>query len=215
MRSPTISERVSFRWTPDPPSEPTNTLVLTSPSGYFVDVRLLKATESGHESLQWAFAGRAFHTTVGGQSKGSWTHLVDSKHPAGFEDQGIFEELPNGDSLEKGTMVDEQTGEIREYEEVWHDYLADPPRYRVVEGSGNQMNGYFVVMASHALGIVKDAENRLGVSKWREELGEWHLIFAYGDLQAQLPTIASPFELILPPPSSQTPLWRIIEGEAA
>lgn len=211
MRLPTISERVSFRWTPNPPSEPTITLVVTSPGGYFVDVRVLKPTASEPKSLQWAFAGRASHETVNGKSKGSWVHLVDSKHPSGFEDSGVFEDLPNGDSLEKGAMMDDVSGVVRDYEEVWHDYVADPPRFRVMEGSGGGVRGFFILMAQYALGIVKDAENRIGVSKWVEESGEWQRVFNYGDLQNHLPSPSSTAGLEPPPSSWDNFNWLIIE----
>lgn len=36
-----ISVRESIRWKPDEASEPTSTLVLTSPGRHFVDVRIL------------------------------------------------------------------------------------------------------------------------------------------------------------------------------
>ncbi|KAF8316157.1 hypothetical protein DL93DRAFT_2040573, partial [Clavulina sp. PMI_390] len=133
-----ISERISFRWIPDPPSEPTSTIVLTSPTGWFVDVRIEKATPSNPESLQWAFAGQAFHSTIPHpsipnqeQSKGSWLHLVDSKHPAGFQDSGVFEDLPDGLALEKGEMMDDGIGRVRAYEEVWKDWDAIPTAFSV------------------------------------------------------------------------------------
>lgn len=37
-----ISIREGIRWVPDPFTEPTSTLVLTSPGKHFVDVRILK-----------------------------------------------------------------------------------------------------------------------------------------------------------------------------
>lgn len=47
-----ISTRVSIRWLPDEPSEPTDTLVFNVGS-YFVDVRVLKSDGS----IDWAMAG--------------------------------------------------------------------------------------------------------------------------------------------------------------
>jgi hypothetical protein len=47
-----ISTRISLRWLPDPPSEPTDTLVYNVGS-YFVDLRVLKADKS----IDWAMAG--------------------------------------------------------------------------------------------------------------------------------------------------------------
>lgn len=96
-------------------AESTSTLVLTSPEGYFVDIRPLK--ESGTSSilplpgvsrdvvepipgtadisrLQWAFAGRAVTTErPDGTQHCAWTHLVDSQTTAVEDevDEGIME----------------------------------------------------------------------------------------------------------------------------
>ncbi|KAI6908405.1 hypothetical protein KC334_g4615, partial [Hortaea werneckii] len=48
--APNISIRESIRWIPDPFSEPTSTLVLTSAGKRFVDIRVLKDPSSSHES---------------------------------------------------------------------------------------------------------------------------------------------------------------------
>jgi hypothetical protein len=47
-----ISTRLSLRWLPDEPSEPTDTLVYNVGS-YFMDLRVLKADKS----IDWAMAG--------------------------------------------------------------------------------------------------------------------------------------------------------------
>jgi hypothetical protein len=43
----TISHRKFIRWLPDEASEPTSTLVLTSPAGRFVDLRVLLPESAG------------------------------------------------------------------------------------------------------------------------------------------------------------------------
>jgi len=47
-----ISTRISLRWLPDPPSEPTDTLVFNV-GDYFMDLRVLKADGS----IDWGMAG--------------------------------------------------------------------------------------------------------------------------------------------------------------
>jgi hypothetical protein len=47
-----ISTRISLRWLPDPPTEPTDTLVFNVGS-YFLDLRILKADTS----IDWGMAG--------------------------------------------------------------------------------------------------------------------------------------------------------------
>jgi hypothetical protein len=48
-----VSTRISLRWLPDPPSEPTDTLVYNVGS-YFLDLRVLK--DPGN-TIDWAMAG--------------------------------------------------------------------------------------------------------------------------------------------------------------
>jgi len=53
MTLSSVSIRRYIRWLPYPPTEPTNTIVLTGKTGAFVDVRFIKDTTI----LDWAFAG--------------------------------------------------------------------------------------------------------------------------------------------------------------
>lgn len=48
-----ISTRISLRWLPDPPSEPTDTLVYNVGT-YFLDLRVLR--DPGN-TIDWAMAG--------------------------------------------------------------------------------------------------------------------------------------------------------------
>lgn len=51
---PFVSLRLSIRWIPDDPSEPTDTVVLIGEKdGVFLDVRFIKDSNE----LDWAFAG--------------------------------------------------------------------------------------------------------------------------------------------------------------
>jgi hypothetical protein len=47
-----LTQRVSFRWLPELPAEPTDTLVM-SVSNWFIDLRITKTDGS----LEWGFAG--------------------------------------------------------------------------------------------------------------------------------------------------------------
>ena len=47
--APSISVREYIRWSPDPSSEPTETLVVTSAENRFVDIRILKAQQAGED----------------------------------------------------------------------------------------------------------------------------------------------------------------------
>jgi hypothetical protein len=137
-----ISKRISIRWHTNPPDEPTSTLVLTSRSGAFVDLRIrTRATSSGNgsssrDTLDWAFAGQASYApsrTHPDCIEGAWTHWVDSNVATGAaaavdEDRGLMTPLEReaGDggarTLERGEMRNEEAGgAVQRYEEVWED----------------------------------------------------------------------------------------------
>ncbi|KAI4843678.1 hypothetical protein E4T44_06612 [Aureobasidium sp. EXF-8845] len=109
-----LSYRKSLRWVPGELSEPTSTLVLDVGS-FFVDLRMLKADSS----IDWAMAGRR---TVLSSSplKCQWTKEICSQNTESHDDIGEFEDLPNGDALEKGSMPNpDNNDEVQAYEEVW------------------------------------------------------------------------------------------------
>ncbi|ROW14147.1 hypothetical protein VPNG_04342 [Cytospora leucostoma] len=146
-----ISIREHIRWGSDPSSEPTSTLVLTSPGRRFVDVRVLRRVSSpstssrqaptgsqhpSHENfgilpgdqLDWAFAGTSSSGTVtrpdGNQGSHSvFLHWVDnrSREPENVRDEGDMFPQRNGVTLETGRMVNPATGVETDYEELWRD----------------------------------------------------------------------------------------------
>ncbi|KAI5120767.1 hypothetical protein M0805_004730 [Coniferiporia weirii] len=136
---PSATTRVSIRWRDGEPEERTSTLVLTSPAKLFVDLRIFKDTaayantgnldRSGLGAIDWAFAGRATYgpENPDGASTCAWTHWVDSRtaDAAAVHDAGISTRLPNGDTLEKGEMLNAD-GILLPYEEVWHDESVEP-----------------------------------------------------------------------------------------
>jgi len=158
-----ISTRVSFRWVPDPPSERTSTIVLTSPRGHFVDVRLLVAsdTTSGSQpqhntfELDWAFAGTAKHEIVDGTKS----------------ETGVLEDLPDGNTLEKGWMEDpERGGELREHEEVWSDEVCSEQSCWVLSSGaegGKRPNGMIVRIGNVVQGVSKTAGGQIIVLRSR------------------------------------------------
>jgi Protein HRI1 len=99
---PSISKRLNIRWIPEGFYEPTSTLVLNSPSGLYVDLRIDLRTPhaidgetglslandqvvgysgtsiekaSNLSKASWAVAGQAFYSTdPDGKLRGRWTH---------------------------------------------------------------------------------------------------------------------------------------------
>ncbi|KAK0645732.1 hypothetical protein B0T16DRAFT_328245 [Cercophora newfieldiana] len=127
-----ISIRKHIRWLPDEASEPTSTIVLTSPERRFVDLRILldqKPSPDGTlplSALEWAIAGTSSskiiqHSEDGDISHSQWKHWIDSRTPNtdNVADEGDMYPQPDGSTLEKGHMVNPATGLDTEYEEVW------------------------------------------------------------------------------------------------
>ncbi|KAI7177906.1 hypothetical protein KC343_g13082 [Hortaea werneckii] len=146
--APNISIRESIRWIPDPFSEPTSTLVLTTAAKRFVDIRVLKDSSSSQDgstpiestdlkpfsALDWAFAGTSSSSVGSPDENGNavahceWRHWIDSRteKPEDVVDEGKMYPI-EGDgqrSLEKGSMVNPGTGRMTEYEEIWRDVDA-------------------------------------------------------------------------------------------
>ncbi|KAM0714449.1 hypothetical protein Q7P37_010236 [Cladosporium fusiforme] len=148
---PNISSRAFIQWLPDgSKSEPTSTLVLTSSKRHFVDIRIHTATGSPQQNTiqqlqspgmpvghakDWAFAGTSASTTIstaegGDKVYSQWHHWVDSKtsKPEDVVDKGemLPEDTTTGISLEKGDMVNPDTGHLTEYIEGWRDVKPRP-----------------------------------------------------------------------------------------
>ncbi|KAJ8489728.1 hypothetical protein ONZ45_g13472 [Pleurotus djamor] len=116
---PSVSFRKSITWLPDAASEPTDTIVLTGRSSCFIDTRFIKGTEE----LDWAFAG--YRSTDGNLSR--FKHYIDSRtmDPKCVIDEGENTVLDDGNVVEKGVMVNPETGLMTSYEEVWDDEDSD------------------------------------------------------------------------------------------
>lgn len=148
------SHRHSIRWLPEAASEPTSTLVLTSQSGWFIDVRIIHDTTPISSSLpanedklmtiqsdtpilplselDWGFSGQATSVPATGSTptRSSWNHWVDSKtklHEEPIIDSGEMFPQDNGLTLETGSMPNPATGLDTAYEEVWEDLPKHQP----------------------------------------------------------------------------------------
>ncbi|KIW03957.1 uncharacterized protein PV09_04793 [Verruconis gallopava] len=231
-----ISHRYSIRWLPDEASEPTSTLVLTSGTGYYTDIRIRHGTGGAPPSclpasedrmlrprrgeihqltsyelvsdaaLDWAFAGRS-SSTAGSPRKCTWDHWVDSRTSLLDEtpvaDSGWMHPQEDGKSLEKGSMVNPETGRETDYEEVWEDVaLAYPAnleydRYVLTLDSGedgverSRERGVAVQLGAWFQTIQRRdwfdedgmARTDLAVSRWKwdEECGRWNIVVGAGN----------------------------------
>ncbi|KAF6803926.1 hypothetical protein CSOJ01_10552 [Colletotrichum sojae] len=143
-----ISFREHIRWLPDEASEPTSTIVLTSPQRRFVDLRILKSGPSpeaqksnGIDRLEWGIAGTSSSSLVpdgkGGEVRHSrWEHWIDSRttDPESAADEGDMYPQDGHLTLEKGRMVNPATGRECDYEELWRDVDPEPASASAAKG---------------------------------------------------------------------------------
>ncbi|KAG7931446.1 uncharacterized protein OGAPODRAFT_92016 [Ogataea polymorpha] len=154
-----ISARLSIAWeSSSKPEENTSTMVLSTPSERFVDVRPL-LTPCGDFPFEWAFAGSARLLAPDG-SQIEFSHdFFDSDYIRRWcecrkrelagetvqyplksdipKDIGHFETLQDGTRRETGTMYNPGSGTEEQYEERW--VSLDPwkttPQHKVQAGS--------------------------------------------------------------------------------
>ncbi|KAH6855952.1 hypothetical protein B0I37DRAFT_366186 [Chaetomium sp. MPI-CAGE-AT-0009] len=150
-----ISIRESIRWLPEEASEPTSTIVLTTPNRRFVDLRILKSDSSANTSkdhitlplsrLDWAIAGTSSSSLIPskedpgqGIKHGKWAHWIDSRvvDCDGIVDEGdMFDDTSDPSlTLETGRMLNPATGLETDYEEVWR---SDPIQSVPAPGGGD------------------------------------------------------------------------------
>ncbi|KAK1991075.1 hypothetical protein LX36DRAFT_646974 [Colletotrichum falcatum] len=175
-----ISFREHIRWIPDEASEPTSTIVLTSPQRRFVDLRILKSaptvdgapTTHGIESLEWGIAGTSSSSLRDGDDgvqvrHSRWEHWIDSRttEPENAADEGDMYEQPGGLTLEKGRMVNPATGAETDYEELWRDIDAVPP---------TKSRGLVVWLGRFCQGISRVGGDMAAQRwEWKGEEGGW------------------------------------------
>lgn len=87
-----------------------------------MDVRVKRDTGE----LDWAMAGVKEWVHKGSDPpKARFTPILTSRPPFPGQtetgDEGTFSSLPNGDTLEVGTMYDPEDGKLKAYKEIWRD----------------------------------------------------------------------------------------------
>lgn len=208
-----ISIREHIRWGTESPSEPTSTLVLTSPGRHFVDVRVLRQASSPgsknpsdedfgvlpRDQLDWAFAGTSSSSQVTRHdgshvSHSVFHHWVDnrSKEPEATRDEGDMFPQANDMTLETGRMANPATGVETDYEELWRD--AEPASVSVGGGAcivfqlqddSNGRRGQFVRLGQFAQGVLRIG-NTFTAERWIWDQGQskWKRLAKIGDNDA-------------------------------
>lgn len=207
-----ISIREHIRWGTDALSEPTSTIVLTSPARYFVDIRVLRRTlspgfkhPSGEDfgtlpmdQLDWGFAGTSSSGKVarpdGSQvSHSVFHHWVDnrSKVPETISDEGDMFPQPNDVTLETGRMVNPATGVETDYEELWRDEDPSPTVegiacvvFRIQDDSSGK-RGQFLRLGQYAQGVLQDGDTYTAERwMWDQAQSTWKRLVKIGDNEA-------------------------------
>ncbi|KAI0128601.1 hypothetical protein BJ170DRAFT_594436 [Xylariales sp. AK1849] len=205
---PSISARKYIKWADAPPSEPTSTLVLTSPQRRFVDVRLLllllpsplpvaeqSIPTNLNQVVDWAFAGSLRLDPASEPPHAVFEHWVDSRHADAerVRDEGdMYPGEREGEEVERGAMVNPATGAVEAYEECWVDGLAES-RAAAARDAGGMDGGWVLRWESEAgrgmmvrIGALVQGVLRVGgevgVGRWKggEGPGGWEGVAEVG-----------------------------------
>lgn len=210
-----VSLRCHIKWGAEPASEPTSTLVLTSPGHYFVDIRVLRSalaeSESaprdadslltlGPEQLDWAIGGTSSSIDLPAQpdgttaSRSTFRHWISSRvlEPDNVADEGDMFPQPDGTTLEKGSMVNPATGLDTSYEELWDDQEPQPapglPLCTVMRlhDDANRARGLFVQLGQHAQGFLRRGDVFIAERwLWDHDSAGWEHLFRVGGLRTE------------------------------
>ena len=184
---------------------PPSTLVLTTASKYFVDVRIFLPSPNEAtlptptilplSRLEWGFAGTATSTPAAGPKPAHtvWSHWVDSKTKDEVKDEGDMYPQSNGEVLEYGAMVNPAKDIVEKYEECWVDLdpvvVGDEGIYkswtlRSTEGEGSsEVRGMVIRIGQYIQGVVRRGDTiSIGRWIWRKENG-WEKVAGIGSLE--------------------------------
>ncbi|KAN0117931.1 hypothetical protein V8E51_003908 [Hyaloscypha variabilis] len=203
---PSISLRKYIKWGDNPPSEPTSTLVLTSPLKNFVDIRVSRPTSSmsAHiitslSSLEWAFGGTSSNTpaTNSAPAHTIWKHWVDSQcsnlDADQVRDEGDMIVQENGEVLEVGRMVNPATGKEESYEECWIDVdlqAEDNVGWVIrVQNEVEGVRGVVIRVGAWIQGVLR-RDGEFALRMWKHDASKneggskrWNVLVRIGDLE--------------------------------
>ncbi|ETI22621.1 hypothetical protein G647_06697 [Cladophialophora carrionii CBS 160.54] len=186
-----LSTRLSIRWVPGEPSEPTNTLVM-SVGGWYVDLRITKADGS----IEWGMAGERLILSREPLTC-KWTHWIDSRgytepdigsfHPV---DPSVANADPATDTVETGSMLNPETNVETPYEEVWRALRASHsdrfPWAWIVRSMDKrtflaQVGGDFLALRGGPDGPVGEAGFCARRETWDGEQKRWTVVLEAGE----------------------------------
>ncbi|KAF7892578.1 uncharacterized protein EAF02_000116 [Botrytis sinoallii] len=213
MAEPFVSIRKHIKWGDRAAKENTNTLVLTSADKHYVDIRILDPSHPLPNSttdpqailrLEWGFAGTAISTPAvfkdGDKSilikpaHTQWVHEIDNKirnpGPNDRDEGYMYPVEGTNEVLEKGAMVNPDTGKVEDYEELWEDLEVG-----MMEGEksdyfmswvlktkdAGEVNGMVIRIGEWVQGVMRKGDDFSVVRwKWTTEEG-WKRVLAIGE----------------------------------
>lgn len=151
------------------------------------------------DRLDWAIAGTSSSTPTSDPNvtKGQWRHWVSSrtKNAEDMCDEGYNHPQPDGKTLEKGTMVNPETGLDTEYEELWRDEKPLPttsPKVKTIVWrleKGDDTKGLVVLLGVYCQGLLRRGHN-ITAERWQwAQSGGWVRTISIGDDTIPCPEI--------------------------
>jgi hypothetical protein len=139
--------------------------------------------------------------TNGDSVKCQWTKEICSQNTESHDDIGEFEDLPNGDALEKGSMPNpDNNDEVQVYEEVWGNLdvpSSDQPAWILRSKDGNGIT--FVGKVGDWFQVLRKRESgEFAVLREENTEGTWVQRYAVGE---KLPSMRDSGEEVFNPQS--------------
>ena len=112
----------------------------------------------------------------------TFIHIVDSRvpeNPLSVKDEGLFNKLANGDDLETGTMMNQDTRRIMAYEEIWRNTPVNG-NYVLLESVGTENKTFVGIIGEYyqAIGIMG---GKVNAKRCVFKDGSWETRFSIGD----------------------------------
>lgn len=112
-----------------------------------------------------------------------WTKTIDSRGtPSGSSDIGSFEDLPNGDAIEKGSMPNPaKGGQVMEYEEFWRGVPTKGsswPIAWILESQGDDKKTFLGRIGNYYVALNQPKEGAFGAVREDFEDGKWTTKYA-------------------------------------
>lgn len=133
------------------------------------------------ERLDWAIAGTVASAPITSPSgetirRATFSHWISSRavDPSGVSDDGDMYPQPDGTTLEKGAMLNPDTGRITDYDELWDDVEPEKGEVAaVLMVDIGAVKGMVVWIGSFCQALVRD-EGGVTLERWEKDAeGSW------------------------------------------